>query len=178
MGINFGFPQQQYQETLPNVSSQFSGMSTAQNFMNQSYGPTQSTGPLTNMVQPSNYENFQNLFANPNMNTSMVPDIGVQAPSWADKWFGGVDQKTGKTLPNRLGTLASLANAGMNAYLGYKQLGIAEDTLDFQKDSFSSQFEMQRSDVNRQLEDRQQRRVDSSGANAMSVEDYMKKYGV
>jgi hypothetical protein len=155
----------------------------ANNFMQgtQAVSPYGIT-PGDNFMQNSPYNIMGNMNTDIGMDVSSlnspVPDWmqnnggalgGTGNSSWLNKFKGGLGVAV---------DVFNIANAGMNAYLGYKQLGVAEDTLDFQKDAFSSQFEMQRADVNRRLEDRQRSRVSASGANAMSVDDYMKKYEV
>ncbi len=76
------------------------------------------------------------------------------------------------------GTALGLASAGMQTYLGLKNLGVMKDSLKFQKDSFTKQFDIQKSEVNRRLEDRQKMRVEAAGGpneNISSVDDYMNK---
>ena len=95
-----------------------------------------------------------------------------------DKLMGGVDQKTGKEFAGFGSGLLDIGKTGLNAWLGFKQLGHAEDALDFQKKAFSQQFENQRKLTNAQLADRQRARVHHDPNTSLSVDDYMKKYGV
>lgn len=77
-------------------------------------------------------------------------------------------------------TAVGLGSGLLNAYLGYKNLGVMEDSLKFQKNAFSKQFENQRKTTNAALRDRQQARYDSDSGrgNVMSVDEYMKLNGV
>lgn len=111
--------------------------------------------------------------------SNMMPDVasspGWQDMTWAERLFGGQrgDFKFGGAAMPAL----QLANSGLNAYIGLKQLGQAEDSLKFQKDAFSKQFAAQQKLTNSQLADRQAARV-AFNSNKESVDDYMKKYGV
>ena len=48
----------------------------------------------------------------------------------------------------------SAVGTGVNAYLGFKGLGLAEDTLDFQKESWEKNFAMMQDQYYRKLNDR------------------------
>ena len=85
------------------------------------------------------------------------------------------DTKTGMNHGGWGSTALGLASAGMNAYLGLKQLGVMKDTLKFQKNSFNKQFTAQQTLTNSNLRDRQDRRFEASGGAVMSTDDYMKK---
>lgn len=103
------------------------------------------------------------------------------APSWKDQtWsqriFGGQDSYGNKWGGAAMPAL-QLGQAGLNTFLGFKQLGQAEDALKFQKDAFSRQFENQSKLVRDQQRHRQQARV-AMNPNAQSVDSYMKEFGV
>lgn len=66
----------------------------------------------------------------------------------------------------------------VGAYQGYKQLGLARDSLNFQKDAFNKEYEMSKRGINDQLEQRQRNRVGTNPSRNMPVEEYMKQYGV
>ena len=66
----------------------------------------------------------------------------------------------------------------VGAYQGYKQLGLARDSLNFQKDAFNKEYEMSKRGINDQLEQRQRNRVGTNPSRNMPVEEYMQKYGV
>lgn len=72
-----------------------------------------------------------------------------------------------------LGTVDSLTTA----WNAHQQSKLARDTLNFNKQSFNTQWNAQKNLTNSQLEDRQQRRVQADPRN-MSVAEYMNKYGV
>ena len=74
--------------------------------------------------------------------------------------------------------LLNMGSSLLNGYLGFKQLGLAEDNLNFQKDAFSKQFENQRTLTNSELRDRQAARVASNPTAYQSVDDYMKANAV
>lgn len=75
-------------------------------------------------------------------------------------------------------TLFGVAKAGLDGYLGLQQLGLVKDSLNFQKDAFSKQFENQRTLTNAELRDRQNARVASNPTAYQSTEDYMKANAV
>lgn len=112
------------------------------------------------------------------LNTAMgqSPLANGADPTWSQSIFGykGAD---GKSVDGLGGSILGLAKTGMNAWLGMEQLDLAKDSLDFQKNAFSKQFENQRKLTNADLSWRQQGRK-SAGYSDMSVDDYMKKYGV
>jgi hypothetical protein len=71
----------------------------------------------------------------------------------------------------------NLASGVANTYTGWQNMKTAKDSLDFQKNAWSSQFNTQKKLVNNELSDRQMRRV-AANPNEMSVDAYMKQYGV
>lgn len=76
------------------------------------------------------------------------------------------------------GGLATSALGGLgSAFMAMKQYGLAQDTLNFQKDAFAKNYAAQKTSINSQLEDRQKQRV-AENPNAESVASYMNKYGV
>ena len=72
--------------------------------------------------------------------------------------------------------LGALSSA-FGAFNGYKQTKLAKQQLAFQKDAFNKQWGAQRNLTNSHLEDRQKQRV-ARDPNAMSVAEYMNKYGI
>lgn len=86
-------------------------------------------------------------------------------------WQGmGLDQKL-NTIGNTVGTL-------MGAYNAYQANKLAKNQFAFSKDAWNRQWDAQKGLTNSQLEDRQQRRFNESNGRAMSVTEYMNKYGV
>ena len=122
----------------------------------------------------------QNNLGSSGFSLSNIP--GIPSPmawkdmNWSQRLFG-FEGKDGYEFGGLAMPALQLAQGGLNAYTGMKQLGIAEDSLAFQKDAFSKQFENQRKLTNAQLEDRQKSRV-AFGPSATPVDEYMKKYGV
>lgn len=70
------------------------------------------------------------------------------------------------------------ANTLLNGYMGFKQLGMAKDQLDFQKKAFQKNYEAQRSQINTQLRDRQKRRHYERPDIYKSPDEYMANNGV
>jgi hypothetical protein len=67
----------------------------------------------------------------------------------------------------------------LNAYTGYKQLGIAEDQLAFSERAFEENLGQSKASINRNLSDRQSQRVAGAGSGKVqSVDSYMKEFGV
>lgn len=69
-------------------------------------------------------------------------------------------------------------NAALGAISAYKALKLGKENLAFQKESFAKNFEASKNITNAQLEGAQRVRVSADPTNAMSVADYMAKYGV
>ena len=69
-------------------------------------------------------------------------------------------------------------NAALGAVSAYKALKLGKENLNFQKESFYKNFEATKNTTNAQLENAQRVRVSADPTNAMSVADYMAKYGV
>jgi len=107
-------------------------------------------------------------------------DVAGKVPyeaSFSDKLFGYQNPDTGYKFGGYAAPILSTATAGMNAYLGLQQLNLMKDTLAFQKDAFSKQFENQRTTTNTQLADRQNAR-NASGSGYESTDSYMKNHVV
>lgn len=140
-------------------------------------------------TQIGSYDQFSQQFAlggnglNPTAGLSpILPDIGAPAyqPTLAERAFG-YTAKDGSSMGGFALPALQVANAGMQTYLGLKQLGVAEDSLSFQKDAFSKQFETQKQMTNTQLRDRQTRRLEASGGpghGVMGVDEYMRLNGI
>lgn len=91
--------------------------------------------------------------------------------------FNSMSKSMGMS-PMSLG-LAGIQGIGslVGGYNGYKQYKLAKDQFNFQKSAWNSQYAAQRGLVNSQLEDRQKQRV-ARDPNALSVSEYMTKYGI
>jgi hypothetical protein len=90
---------------------------------------------------------------------------------------GGIDQTTGQAFKGKLDYGLAAANAGINAFLGMKQYGLAKKQFEFQKGAWNKEFDAQKGLTNSRLADRQDRRV-KEGTARMGVADYMANYGV
>lgn len=106
------------------------------------------------------------------MNDNIKPGIESTKVAW-DK-MDLTDQF--KTVTGVIKDLYGLYNAN-------QQLGVAKDTLNFNKKTWNQRWDAQAKATNAQLADRQARRVQSATINGdpnsvTSVSDYMKKYGV
>jgi len=70
------------------------------------------------------------------------------------------------------------ANTLLGGYMGFKQLGLMKDQLDFQKKAFNKNYESQKRLTNASLRDRQQRRYYENPDFYQSPDEYMKQNGV
>jgi hypothetical protein len=141
----------------------------------------QNTGAMDEFRALPDYNADTGIFKSP------LADIGgggVDLPdngSWSDMFsgdsmFGGTDAQGNKS-GGWVSPTLNLGLGAMDAWTSYKQLGLAEDTLDFQRDSFSKEFENQTSLTNTELSDRQAQRV-AANPNAQSVDSYMAEHGI
>jgi hypothetical protein len=99
-----------------------------------------------------------------------TPVGGGKSRFWS--WDGAFG-RDGWAMP-AIGTISGLANT----WLGFKQLGIAEDSLDFQKGAFSKQFEANKQLTNSRLSDRQRARIASNPEAYQDHDSYMASWGV
>lgn len=86
----------------------------------------------------------------------------------------------GKT-PGMGNLLLGTAQAGLGAFIGMKQYGLAKKQFEFQKDAWNKEYEINKNLTNERLETRQKRRIAESGVTGMRHEDpaaYMARYGV
>lgn len=90
---------------------------------------------------------------------------GVQAPGGTD-WWGRAP-----TIMQGLGGLAQL-------YLGMKGLGVAKDSLNFQKDAFNKNYAAQQKMTNRSVYHNWKSGYDASGGQGPSEQEYMSKWGI
>lgn len=130
-------------------------------------------GNIDMSMNQMNQQGGGNFFAGSRFNPGAPP---YQDQTWSQRLFGGQDSYGNKWGGAAMPAL-QLGQAGLNTFLGFKQLGQAEDALKFQKDAFSRQFENQSKLVRDQQRHRQQARV-AMNPNAQSVDSYMKEFGV
>lgn len=105
--------------------------------------------------------------------SGLAPNSGTPS-NWQSKWLGGTNEN-GTTnagiIPTGINALTGLTSA----YLGWKQMNLAQDQLQQNKKIFNLNFQQQANTVNRDLEDRQRARVASNPGAYESVGDYMNK---
>ena len=89
---------------------------------------------------------------------------------------GGGSPKIAMT--DKINAGVGVFNAALGAISAYKALKLGKDNLNFQKESFAKNYEASKNTTNAQLENAQRVRVSADPTNAMSVADYMAKYGV
>ena len=89
---------------------------------------------------------------------------------------GGGSPKIAMT--DKINAGVGVFNAALGAISAYKALKLGKDNLNFQKESFAKNYAASRNTTNAQLENAQRVRVSADPTNAMSVADYMAKYGV
>ena len=115
----------------------------------------------------------------PAVKTAM-PTIGTQQPNsgLGSSFFKQTyaDGKGGSYEGGGWGSAAvSAIGTGVNAYLGFKGLDLAEETLDFQKDSWERRFAMMQDQYYRKLNSRRANRVggmESTNEENRRVADY------
>lgn len=122
-------------------------------------------------------------------NTGNWGNSGGTAPQFADatgqmsfmdelknmNWFGSTNQNGIKQMGLADYGLGALG-AGLSAFIGMKQYGLAKDQFNFQKNAWNKDFEAQKGVTNGELNARQlSRNKDGFGEDAAT---YMAKYGV
>ena len=94
-----------------------------------------------------------------------------------DNFFDTTDANGIKT--QGWGGLAMSGLQGLgNSYMGMKQFGLAEESLEEQKRQFNTNYQAQRQTTNSQMSDRQRARVASNPGGYQSEAEYMKRWGV
>lgn len=102
---------------------------------------------------------------------------GVGIPGAGGETEGGfMDNMLGE---DGWGNLAlSGVSAGLQGFMGMKQLGLAKDQLNFQKQSFNKNYDAQKRTTNTQLRDRQAQRHRQNPNTYVSPSEYMKQNGI
>jgi len=93
-------------------------------------------------------------------------------------WQPPVPPTGGTPMTDKINTGLGVFNSALGAISAYKLLKLGKDNLNFQKESFAKNYEASKNTTNAQLENAQRVRVSADPTNAMSVADYMAKYGV
>ena len=124
--------------------------------------------------QPNSYLQGQGPLASygSNPTTALINNAGNT------DWFSWNNLMGNKNTIGTLPALFGMGNSIMDGWLGMEKLDLAKDSLNFQKDAFSKQFENQRSLTNTEMQDRQAARVASNPTAYQSVDAYMKANGV
>jgi hypothetical protein len=131
--------------------------------------------PATPYKQPGN-------LVNGGMSAGSLGAVGgsvsTLSPNWLQSMTGYTDPASGAKVGG-WGSLALGAAQGIgSAYMGSKQLSLAQDTFKENKRQFQMNYNNQKKTVNTQLEDRQRARVASNSGAYQSVGDYMNKNGL
>ena len=100
------------------------------------------------------------------------------SPTWLQSLTGYTDKSTGAKVNGWGGLALSAAQGVGSAYMGSKQLKLAQDTFKENKRQFQLNYDNQKKNINTQLEDRQRARVASNSGAYQSVGDYMNKNGL
>jgi hypothetical protein len=141
------------------------------------FGSEQAAGDIKSLSQGYSTPGAQNAASGGFLNMfSTSQGYDLQNPTWSNHLFGGTD-KFGNKHSGIGGGLLDIGKTGMGVWLGLKQLGLAEDSLDFQKDAFSKQFTNQAKLTNAQLRDRQIRR-NRENSWSTPTDEYMKQNAV
>ena len=114
---------------------------------------------------------------------AVIPGFGQIPMTTGFDWLSMDGFLGGKDINgfSRMGWGPALFGMGksiFDGWLGMEKLDLAKDSLNFQKDAFSKQFENQRTLTNAELRDRQAARVASNPTAYQSVDEYMKANGV
>jgi len=123
-----------------------------------------STG-LLNLQSPQGTPDFGSLSA-PTFSGSDVPDKPFSFADWGSKNKDLINGGVG------------IANSLANAYFGWKNLGLAKDQFNFQKESWNKNFANQVITTNNQLEEQARKRYSNSPTSNMTPEEYMAKHRV
>ena len=109
------------------------------------------------------------------MSNTRVLDPSATGGGFKD-WLLGT-----KDAPGMGNLLLGTAQAGLGAFLGMKQYGLAKKQFEFQKDAWNKEYEINKNLTNERLETRQNRRIAERNVTGMNPQDtasYMARYGV
>lgn len=87
----------------------------------------------------------------------------------------------GMSIGDKANTIMGTVGTLLNAYNSFKANKLANEQFEHAKRAYNNNWEAQQKTTNRQLEDRQKRRVEEAQANGRtttSVADYMAKYKI
>lgn len=125
------------------------------NMMNFGINKASNLGEISNQLNSGSYLNMGTSGLSGNnslMNFSNTPvgGGGVTYPTAMQKAFGYTD-KFGNKFGGWAGPVVGLAQAGLGAYLGFKQLSQGEDQLDENTRQFDLNYNAQKALINDQL---------------------------
>lgn len=144
-------------------------------------------GALPNLVNTGGYiPSNQTMSFALNQPKSLVPSNPIQFDGSMNlvgdnkpfNWQPPVTPTGGIPLTDKINAGVGVFNSALGAITAYKALKLGRDNLNFQKESFAKNFEASKNTTNAQLENAQRVRVSADPTSAMSVADYMAKYGV
>jgi hypothetical protein len=102
-----------------------------------------------------------------------------QTPGMMDKILGyGQNGANGGVYQNSgfLSPALSAVGTGLNAWMGMKSLGLAEDQFDFQKESWEKNFAMMQDQYNRKLNNRRASRMIQGGQSQADIDSIANHY--
>lgn len=164
-----------------------------QNFADPNMYGSSMSPVVTGVTQPFNFNNSPMDFTGTTPSTLNTGILNLQAPVGTTD-FSGLSAPTfsGSDVPSKPFSFADwgsknkdlisggvgIANSLANAYFGWKNLGLAKDQFNFQKDSWNKNFANQVITTNNQLEEQARKRYNASPTDNISPEEYMAKHGV
>lgn len=129
-----------------------------------------------NFTTPADQFSTNNVMKNWDM-SNMGNTVSTANPGWMDKmlgWKGGDGTQHGGWGMPALGA----ANSMFQSWIGLNQLNLAKKAFGEQKRQFNMNWDAQRSNVNRELEDRQNRRIAFGDSTAEDTASYMSKWRI
>ena len=155
------------------------GMDVINKALGRNTGDSFTTGEFgTSTPAPEGWTNMISKQAGFNPLASGGGPTSTFSPNWLQSLTGYTDKATGAKV-NGWGGLALGAAQGIgSAYMGSKQLSLAQDTFKENKRQFQLNYDNQKKNINTQLEDRQRARVASNSGAYQSVGEYMNKNGL
>lgn len=104
-----------------------------------------------------------------------TPGAPGQATGLFSRLGGALGELDGNQLINAgLGTARALTQG----YLGFQQLGLAKDQFRHQRQTANRNFEVQRSEYNRRLLERQQARSGAAPTQHQAPQQYLNQFGI
>lgn len=165
--------------TTPSIYRSLGPNTGSIDFTKAMYNPMDELSFLT---EPSATPNWQAQYAPTPIsmgNDRVLPPTGVM--DTIGNWFKENPALSTKDQQGWGNLALGTAQAGMGAYLGMKQYGLAKKAFEHQKDAWNKEYEVNKNLTNERLETRQNRRIAESGVTGMQHQDtasFMSRYGV